>query len=809
MEPWNHRDEARSLSRPSELLPAKRWDGISRLSTDWDNLRRDPELWLEDGDCLIHLHAPGQSRRGPSFYVPFSTLKGTYLAQSAVTVEVNVRQPWDYAGTFLRKERYSPSINRIVRQIFIPSPENCSREAAFNWHLTTRNYFAFVCNRAIVGRSLGEALISLYARLSIWRPQHDNNLNYLIEYAEDMGYCQFAHCPDYALAMLQFAEHFFLDELWVDSFAHCVGMHEMLSISSERLGLSTSTKSLIENYANFMNIHLKSITKSLSTFLEEDLSSARLGLTSASRNHLNRFRKFLHGFYIKKFGYWPPPSVFSKSLFQSMHSDFRNLYDFLVDLDSTASLADQKLASGGICVLQNVEEFDRRNGYDSLPHPLPRLPGEIPPYRRVSSQRTLSLRFGQRVDSSEELLTLSALTMATNTEDNKVLNSPLVKAYRTFEHQLSSEKVEKLSVSDARKVRWILVYCTLQMLVSVTRAPLQVRDVDGPTYPLCFDASMLPPWRMMPETPGDFDPVSPAESLIVPDSEPDLIMKGKSVERSILPDLSIAPDCQTDNYIKHIEVRSQTWRNTLSMRDPSTQAFKELAKHAEVARKKSLKASRPKTSSHSSMGAPSRYSLLMGRRNSTFNGVDRHPSSSTDNSSRSGGSAASRPPPTRGSEFGHRPKSSSMSSIFSMPLSPLTKSLSRKSSRHFEPEKALPELPRAPPASTQHSDSLEHHEWPLPAPITEAAAPTLSKEEKGRRRRTLGATIQDFTRQQFNMPGIERPQTRARRESVYTPSLFRSVSKRETSRAEEEPDRTRSMTQSALHMFRSLSMKRL
>jgi hypothetical protein len=43
----------------------------------------------------------------------------------------------------------------------------------------------------------------------------------------------FAHCPDYALAMLVFSERFRIDDIWIDSFTHCVGMKDMLHISSE------------------------------------------------------------------------------------------------------------------------------------------------------------------------------------------------------------------------------------------------------------------------------------------------------------------------------------------------------------------------------------------------------------------------------------------------------------------------------------------------------------------------------------------------------------------------------------------------
>jgi len=54
-----------------------------------------------------------------------------------------------------------------------------------------------------------------------------------MSYLEDMGYLDFAHSPDYALAALYYAEHYELHDLWVDAFVHCVGMNDELSISPE------------------------------------------------------------------------------------------------------------------------------------------------------------------------------------------------------------------------------------------------------------------------------------------------------------------------------------------------------------------------------------------------------------------------------------------------------------------------------------------------------------------------------------------------------------------------------------------------
>lgn len=125
-------------------------------------------------------------------------------------------------------------------ELYIPAPEDTSRETSFQWHIATRNFFAFVSGKPLVGNHLGQAMINLQERMRLFRSGRvDNNQDFL-EYAEAQGYLDFVGFPDYALAMLYYAEHYKLRDAWIDAFAHCVGMNEKLVLSPE-FPVSTST----------------------------------------------------------------------------------------------------------------------------------------------------------------------------------------------------------------------------------------------------------------------------------------------------------------------------------------------------------------------------------------------------------------------------------------------------------------------------------------------------------------------------------------------------------------------------------------
>jgi hypothetical protein len=316
--------------------------------------------------------------------------------------------------------------------------------------------------------------------------------------------------------------------------------------------VSKVTKALITRAYLEMDLHLGRVTRALSNFLEDDLSPAYLGLSSGARAHLERFRSFLNSYYVEKFGYWPPPkgSIFSKALYKSMYFDFRSLYDFLVDLDSTDSLQNQKPASGGICVLQNVHAFDNRHKYIPLPHPNPLLPMSSSATQRTQSQRALrTLKLGTKQAKTEDYFTArDALAAATNSSDLSVTYAPLVKAYKRFERECTRRQEEKVSLSDARKVRWLLIYGTLQMLVSVIRAPKEVRDVDGPTYPLCCLVAGTPPWLAGPKALNT--PHTPSINFNIPASAEGLEVVPSSLKPlPASPQMSIQPDCGVEDYL--------------------------------------------------------------------------------------------------------------------------------------------------------------------------------------------------------------------------------------------------------------------
>jgi hypothetical protein len=281
------------------------------------------------------------------------------------------------------------------------------------------------------------------------------------------------------------------------------------------------------------------VARSLRDFLQDDFSPTYLGLAHDARSHLNHFQRFLHNFYVQKFGYWPPPkhaSSFPKALYKSMFYDFKNLYDLLADTQSGNDILSQGLASGGICVLQHVEQFNKRHKFSAQPHTLPLLP--VNPRKPTHSFSSASFdRKASEISSSG-----GALATATNALDTDAAHSAIIQAYMQFEKSCatkSNPREEKSTSIDARKVRWLLIYGTLQYLTSALRAPNGVRDTESAEYPLCCLVAGQSSWNSA-------TPVSTPPAKIyacAPRTDEDYL------DGAHYSPLSIQPDCHREDYL--------------------------------------------------------------------------------------------------------------------------------------------------------------------------------------------------------------------------------------------------------------------
>lgn len=481
-------------------------------------IAQEPELCFPNGDLLVYLRHPGQSSRGPAFRVHTGVLqnRGFESLLNRCVPRAALHAP----KACVLNACPGCTKHTTTSELYIPAPPTTDINAVFDHHITTRNFFAWLYDRPLAGRALGISMLDLKERIDQYRSGRNGALTNreIIAYAESQKYLDFRECMDHALAALLLAEKLEQEDLWVDAFAHTVGMsHRDISASLEYAALSAGTRALIHEARLEMDVRLARASMSIETFFGDDLSGNFLGLSQAARDHFDRFRSFLHGYYIEKYGFWPPAGFGTDSsrytIYASIYSDFRNLYHHLVDAESSSDAGNQSTSMGGICTLQNIQAFDLKYGFETLQHPLPQLPREptisskTPQLSRRRSWNPITQKKMDR--ETRKALRTQAMIDASN-RDMAIMECSLIRRYSRFETKSISDELETVSWIDGRKVRWILTYAILQTLISIMAAPKSVRNTQGLSYPLCCHVPRNMPWARKVQA-------KPAENEIMPD----------------------------------------------------------------------------------------------------------------------------------------------------------------------------------------------------------------------------------------------------------------------------------------------------
>ncbi|RAL58513.1 hypothetical protein DID88_004017 [Monilinia fructigena] len=464
----------------------RKWDGKARKSTAWDGLRRDPELWYPEGDCLVYLYGRGQSMRGPAFRIPLISLieakcqplLETFMPKGSKVLEIN-----EILG-----EYFSGASNTDFVKLYMPAPVKAERREAFLYHTATRNFFAWVCQKSLVGQDLGSALVALLNSMSQFRSNDANNVDDIVTYIDGEGYSDLRNTPDHALGLMHFAEHFHFKDMWIDALAHSAGMCEKLHNSPGFKALSRQDRAFISRARLEMDLRLDTCGRMLSDFLSEELSDEYLQLGPAAEAHLENLENFCR-------------SIMPQSLFLSaMRSEFQKLYDFLVD-SSEITMEYANNNGEGLDVLCALTSFDDRYKIESLPHALPLLPFTRP---SLSKRLTFTGKVFPKSDKSRpdpRLASMTTLDKATNHQQQQLTDCALVRAYRGFEKKCTTPAssktttVDNVSQAEGRKIRWMLIYSTLQILIQATKVPHQVRVTQNVPYNICVRTEECPPWN--------------------------------------------------------------------------------------------------------------------------------------------------------------------------------------------------------------------------------------------------------------------------------------------------------------------------
>ena len=419
-----------------------------------------------------------------------------------------------------RKRRVVKGVDGINHEIYVPWP---GAEAAVHstlWHITTRNFFAVVCNAdSLIGTTLFECLTSLRERVDKY-PDYlakgADKVKFITDYVLRHKFDDVRNQPSYAASILAFSEMPEVQwrEGYIEAFVHCVGMLNtgLKTVPEWRLILP-HTKMFIENASLEMEERVHRAQGWLFSFDFTEMWPTTSAPSSAGRAAFDRLRKWLCKYYENVFLHWPPTpndtTWLTRDRVVRLRKDFYGLYDYLVDRDVIFDGAEYRPGhkwaitgkSGQIFRADTADlaftdillGFDARNGFPHIPHPYPHTPPSLPVVVKPKSTFHLKKPATPAEIAAQSRRKALSYSEATNVYilRNQYIHSDLISNFIAFEQ---ADAIESTDPFEARRGRWLLIYGILQVLATVAVDSPNLRYSESVNYHLCPQMKGVVPW---------------------------------------------------------------------------------------------------------------------------------------------------------------------------------------------------------------------------------------------------------------------------------------------------------------------------
>ena len=290
-------------------------------------------------------------------------------------------------------------------------------------------------------------------------------------------------------------------------------MYEQLCNLQESADISLPTSAHLERAHLELQARTHEAEASLATFYFDDAHFSQEDMSPTVRAASDRFRKFLKQFYEKEYQSWPvkkgqPGLWLDRTIASRLQEDFSALYEYGVDrtvtwnddidvddrskryLLKSMNTQNMGLDAEDFRMLGVFQNLDCRLNASDIPYPYPLLPAPIP----IPVQARKFVFRVKKQDKGRESRVVHAYAEASNASRlrREHAENELVKAFIRFE---KADQPGEVDPREARRERWIIIYCTLQTVAGSSVDVPHLSFKGGVNYFLNARLHNLPPWK--------------------------------------------------------------------------------------------------------------------------------------------------------------------------------------------------------------------------------------------------------------------------------------------------------------------------
>ncbi|KAF2396340.1 hypothetical protein EJ06DRAFT_459535, partial [Trichodelitschia bisporula] len=322
--------------------------------------------------------------------------------------------------------------------------------------------------------------------------------------------------PDKCAESIVIAEKMRYIPLYHEAFSHGIGQYAAVCHSHAFRWMSTNTQERLERAAINVQQRRETVRGKLQEFDFPEIFSGIMNSRTAEerkaakfdewRNSFNEMRKFTLSYLRHKYGAWPPKANSKKHnlrtgglnriVLKDLYRDMCGLYDLLADPTALTTRSDAQIleeletpdnihALFWYALRKVLGEFDR-----STPPVKPPIPFDIP---RTPELSLLKNPTGKAKTHSDKLRKAEVTEVLKTAENEGVVSTPFIEAFRTFEiKQASGHSVAR--IRQQRAGHWIFMYAVLQTLPLVVIDVPALKYTTGVEHFLCEGPRAGVPW---------------------------------------------------------------------------------------------------------------------------------------------------------------------------------------------------------------------------------------------------------------------------------------------------------------------------
>lgn len=459
-----------------------------------------------------------------------------------------------------------------------------------------RNLFAFLDRIFLVATQTTalpyEIFTKIYKRLQLSFSDQDMNAtskmfmaeSHLQTYMDEVGLDDVRNDDDKILEGLTLGERWKSTRLYHEAFLHAVGRWDDIRHHPAWDLITQTTKSRIDRASiDLVNLRLSNIQQRIPNFEFPSvwLGAGKYNKYSGWKNGYDRMRSFTMSYYKHFYGSWPPKAGkkgkgggytetggLNRLVLKQLYDDLCCVYDLLVDREwihgeqihfqpgQTAGSDGEKSDEGkdeqeeGRKALRTVEE-EFNTAYmpvvPGIPFDVPKLPYRLPASSGASKKKSKSLFGSSNGLSGDELSAVLNYSYNQDALEEYGKTNQFVSQFIQMEREWGSGKKIEDS-ADARRGRWIFMYCVLQSLPMTVVDGTGLRHGGGVEYFLCENVKGAAPWDK-----GRNNRQS-RMSMWMPTSGPDMFGSTSN--------LASNPDDEIDNTFRrsHCWLVAEAWR---------------------------------------------------------------------------------------------------------------------------------------------------------------------------------------------------------------------------------------------------------